>query len=146
MASVPPGLLSFLYHVMNDTEMNDKFREDPYEIMEFFKLTDDQRKTIYKAGEGLVQLRRQREKLRKEEIKQRKQKENKQTSTEEEYEYGYEYIYIKAEELEKFYVADKDVKNLVKDDNGKPKEPYRDVKDILAAVENELLEGVGRFW
>src|SRR5947209_7894229 len=116
MASVPPGMLSFLYHVMNDTEMNDKFREDPYEVMEFFKLTDDQRKTIYKAGEGLVQLRRRREKLRKEEIERRKQEKNKQTSTKEEY--GYEYIYINAEELETFYVTDKDVKNLVKDDKG----------------------------
>ena len=46
---------------MHDTEMNYKFRYEPYEVMEFFQLTDEQRKLIGDAGEDLAQKRVEKE-------------------------------------------------------------------------------------
>src|SRR5262245_28524687 len=170
MAFVPPGMLSFLYHVMNDTEMNDKFREDPYEVMEFFQLTDDQRRMIYAAGEELVRLRNTKEEERKKRIKERKEAEDKgsnQANTREEYEY--DYIYIRAKELEEVYVAVKDDDKILKEgENSDNEYELRELDELLAKVANlldvytdyhskqvkylltfvgkELLEGYGRFW
>jgi hypothetical protein len=51
MAIYPPGILSFLYNVMNDTEMNEKFRnqETRYDVMEFFMLNDELRRIFEDA-------------------------------------------------------------------------------------------------
>ena len=57
MASLPPGMLSFLYNVMHNTEINKEFRYEPYEVMEFFQLTDEQRELIGDAGEDLARER-----------------------------------------------------------------------------------------
>ncbi len=61
MAVMPSGMLSFLYNVMNDTEMNQRFRDEPHEVMEFFELTDRQRKLIEDAGMALLKKRVERE-------------------------------------------------------------------------------------
>jgi hypothetical protein len=57
MTIMPPGTLSFLYNVMNDTEMNNNFRDDPYEVMEFFQLTTEQQQFIQKVGTDILKAR-----------------------------------------------------------------------------------------
>ena len=57
MTIMPPGTLSFLYNVMNDTEMNNNFRDDPYEVMEFFQLTTKQQQFIQKVGTDILKAR-----------------------------------------------------------------------------------------
>jgi hypothetical protein len=59
MAIMPTGTLAFLYNVMNDTEFNDKFREDPYEVMEFFQLSKEQQEFVQYAGTDLLKARLQ---------------------------------------------------------------------------------------
>ena len=54
MAAYPPGMLSFLYNVLHDVEINEKFRYDEDEVMEYFDLTDDQRRIIKRAGKLLI--------------------------------------------------------------------------------------------
>jgi hypothetical protein len=51
MATYPPGILSFLYNVMNDLEINEKFRDDKtrYDVMEFFMLNDELRQIFEDA-------------------------------------------------------------------------------------------------
>jgi hypothetical protein len=54
MATYPPGILSFLYNVMNDAAINDQFRKDENsreEVMEFFMLKDPLRKIFRDASE-----------------------------------------------------------------------------------------------
>jgi hypothetical protein len=54
MATFPPGILSFLYNVMNDDEINEKFRqseESREDVMEFFMLKDPLRKIFRDASE-----------------------------------------------------------------------------------------------
>ena len=61
MAIHPPGMLSFLYNVMNDHEMNKNFRKNPFIVMEYFQLPDMDRSIIYNMGLPLAALRKERQ-------------------------------------------------------------------------------------
>src|ERR1044071_4951671 len=98
MASIPPGTLSFLYHVLHDPEMNERFRNDPYEVMEFFQLTDWQRHMIYDDGDMLIELRNKKDRAREDEIERIKQEKGILPDDE----YKYDYLYIKADKLDEY--------------------------------------------
>jgi hypothetical protein len=42
----PPGLLSFLYNVMNDSTLNAQFQSDPANVMKAFALSDEAQTAI----------------------------------------------------------------------------------------------------
>ena len=59
MATYPPGVISFLYNVINDAEMNEKFRDNEYEVMEFFMLDDKLRQVFTDGGEKFKEHQRE---------------------------------------------------------------------------------------
>ncbi len=51
----PKGLLSFLYNVMNISELNEQFRADPVSVMNAFALSDDDQKAISDYNQNNVE-------------------------------------------------------------------------------------------
>jgi len=149
MASIPAGMLSFLYNVMHDTEMNERFQYEPYGVMEFFQLNDEQRQLIGDAGKKIAVRRIEKETalaVRQEHAKKVIEEAAQQTEAAGQAAVPEEIQEAKRNAIPLFKdtVSAEEVEQIAS--GVFAKEKTRITKQILEEIRKELEKGFGRFW
>jgi hypothetical protein len=142
MAIMPPGTLSFLYNVMNDTEMNQKFQNDPYEVMEFFQLSTAQQEFVQYAGTDLLKAR-----LRKGaelELTENNAKPAQDTARQEANVQKLAEAYFNGSKRLINTVSPQDIAQILQTWTANDEAKFETL--ILKPIDEELKKGFGRFW
>lgn len=132
MDAVPPGMISFLYNVMYDPEMNANFRKDPYKVMEFFQLSDEQQQLVQSAGMDILELRLQKEAALAE---QQEEAQKKGAAAA-----------VRAVKFLKDTVPMAQIQEVVEKTHARSAFKKQLNELVLAAVAEELKKGHGHFW
>ena len=53
MAVYPPGVLSFLYNLVHNSEVTKEFRNDPTEVLDYFRVPAQYYRPIHNIGEAV---------------------------------------------------------------------------------------------
>jgi len=148
MAAIPSGTISFLYNVLNDPVMNADFRKNPHNVMEFFQLSDAQRKLIEDIGLDLLKLRLQKDAAKEiEREKEAARVEKNQPSKPREADILNQKVEASLKEIKFFKdtISEVEVRKLSKEIF--EKEYQEKMKKLICdAIEEELKKGYGHFW